>query len=330
MTNGYLKQLRVDIGSFVQAGEVLALLENPELHNEMQAVEAQYLERKKLFSKFREHPLSTPTGTDMEGKKAIYVRLKAIYEKTPQLTTLADVDKAKADYETAKASLETETDRLEAESTKLSAQLRSLRQQLDYLTVRAPFSGVIVSRYADKGAVIQSGLNNPNAMPLFDIQDLQPVRLAIDVAETDAVLLQKDSKVKVNFPDLPNVSLSASVSRIAYGLNETSRTMKVEIDIPNKELKIRSGMYAQVEIASGGHAQAMAVPNEALANAKGQSFIYVVEKGRVKKLVIKTGVRDEKYTEILNGEVKPSDAVVIRGKEFCSDGAAVQARSLTE
>lgn len=286
MTNGFLQQLNTDIGDFVKEGQTLALLENPELLSSKNRIEA-----------------------ELKGKKSIYERLKNVYEKTPQLTTIAELEKAEAEFESAKA------------------QLQNVLQQIGFLNVKAPFSGVIVNRFVDKGAIVQNGLNNSNALPLFEIQDLQPIRLAIDVPETDAILIDKNTKVELTFPELPNSKYSATVSRIAYSLNETTKTMKVEIDLPNNDLKIRSGMYAKVEMKRSGYKDALSVLNEAVGNVKGQSFIYIINKGIVKKVEVKTGIRDETFTEVLSGELKPTDQIVVQGKEFCSDGATVNVKN---
>lgn len=285
MTNGMLREVNVDIGDFVRQGQTLATLDNPELIQQKAKAEA-----------------------DLNGKKSIYERLKSVYEKTPQLTTIAEVEKAQAEYESAKATV------------------NALTAQVGFLNIQSPFAGVIVNRFFDKGATIQNGLNNSNAMPLFEIQDLQPIRLAIDIPETDAVLINKNTKAEITFPELPNGKYIATVSRIAYGLDETTKTMKVEIDLPNKDLKIRAGMYAKVEIQRSGHKDVLSVPNEAIGNVKGQSFVYVVNDGKVKKVEVKTGIRDEKFTELLNAEIKFTDKIVVQGKEFCSDGATVQTK----
>ena len=223
---------------------------------------------------------------------------------------IAEVEKAEADYESTKA------------------QLNGLQSQINFLQVKAPFSGVIVNRFVDKGAIIQSGLTNPNAMPLFELQDLQPIRLTIDVPESDAVLIDKKTKSEITFPELPKSKFTATVSRISYGLDETTKTMKVEIDLPNTDLRIRSGMYAKVNIRQNGHKDALSVPNEAIGNIKGQSFIYLVKNGKVQKVEVKTGLRDEKFTELLIGEIRQTDSIVVQGKEFCSDGALVQTKLL--
>lgn len=289
MVSGMLGELSTDIGDFVKEGQVLATLENPDLVQQKAKAEA-----------------------DLNGKRSIYERLKNVYEKTPQLTTISEVEKAQAEYESARAIL------------------NGLISQVGFLQVKAPFSGIIVNRSFDKGATIQSGLNNSNAIPLFELQDLQPIRLQIEVPESDAVLVNKGTKTEINFPELPNGKFTAIVTRIAYGLNETTKTMKIEIDLPNTDLKIRPGMYAKVDVTRSGHKDALSIPNEAIGNIKGQSFVYIIRNGKAKKVEIKTGIRDDRFTELLTTEITLADKIVVQGKEFCSDGATVQTKELNK
>jgi RND family efflux transporter MFP subunit len=323
MTSGFLDQLNSDIGDFVEEGQTLAVLKNPELISKKMQLEAKFNEQSLMKNWYTRNPESTPLGAEAAGKKAIYERLRSVYEKSPQLTTLAEVDQAKADYEATKANLELDKGRVEAAFLCLNAQLDAVNDQIGFLNIKSPFKGVVFNRFVDRGAIIQSGLNNANAMPLFEIQDLQPIRLTVDISETDAALIDKGTKVEITFPELLDVRLSAIVSRISYGLNETSKTMKAEIDLPNTDLRIRPGMYAKVEMQRSGHKYALSVPNEAIGNVKGQSFIYVVENGVVRKVEVNTGIRDEKFTELLSGGIRTSDKIVIQGKEFCNDGATV-------
>ncbi len=285
MISGYLRQLKADIGTFVKEGQVLAVLENPELLRDKERIEA-----------------------ELKGKQSVYERLKSIYGKTPQLTTIAEVERTEAAYKIARA------------------QLSAVLLQISYLNVKAPFSGVITDRFVDKGAVIQNGLNNNNSTPLFELQDLQPIRLQVEVPETDVILIDRTTKADISFPELPGAKYRATVSRIAYGLNEHTKTMKIEIDIPNTDVKIRPGMYARLEMRSSGHKDVLSVPNEAIGNSKGQSFVYVVVENKVKKINVRTGIRDDKYSELLDAAVKATDKVVVQGKELISDGASVNAK----
>lgn len=119
-------------------------------------------------------------------------------------------------------------------------------------------------------------------MPLFELKDLQPIRLQINIPETDAVLIDI---AEITFPELANSNLSAIFTRNVYSVDET-KTMRVEVDLPNKDFKIRHGMYAKVDIKRSGHQNALSVPNEAIGN-KG-TIIYLCsaewkgKKGRCK------------------------------------------------
>lgn len=287
MTSGLLQQLKADIGDFVKADQVLAILENPELHS----------------SKAR-------LSAELKGKESIYLRLKNIVEKTPQLTRVADVDNAEAEYKSIKA------------------QLDGVLLQIGFLTVKAPFSGVITRRYAHKGAIIQSGMNETDAMPLFELQDIRTIRLRVDVPETDVARLDKNSLADITFPELPEARYSADVTRLAYGLDSATRTMRVEIDIDNVGYTIRPGMYAKVVFKNSQGESVLAVPNEAIGNIQGKSFVFLVKNGKAVKVDVTTGMRDEHYTELLDSTIIARDAVVIRGKELINDGAQVQVKSL--
>lgn len=286
MTGGFLRQLKADIGDFVKSGQVLAILENPDLDSDRMQLAA-----------------------DLKGKKAIYLRLKNIVEKTPQLTNLADVDKARADYESAKA------------------RLYGVSMRITLLTVKAPFAGVITRRYADKGAVIQSGLNETDAMPLFELQDIKTIRLRINVPETDAAAIDKNTTASITFPELPEARYEAAISRQSYGLDSATRTLRVEIDIDNAGYTVRPGMYAKVALASGDKKPVLAVSNEAVGNIKGKSFVFLVRNGKAVKVDVTTGQRDEHFTELPDTALTTRDAVIVRGKELVSDGAQVEVKS---
>lgn len=285
MTGGFLRQLKADIGDFVKAGQVLAILENPDLDSD----------RMRLVA-------------DLNGKKAIYQRLKNIVEKTPQLTMLADVDKAQADYESARA------------------QLDGVLTRIGLLTVKAPFAGIITRRYADKGAAIQSGLNSTLATPLFEVQDIRTLRIRIDVPETDATAIDKNAAA-ITFPELSGTRFEAAVSRLAYGLDSATRTMRVEIDIDNAGYKIRPGMYAKVALEHGQKHSSLVVPNEAVGNIKGKSFVFLVRDGKAVKVEVSTGRRDEHFTELTESAITVQDALIVQGKELVSDGAPVEVKS---
>lgn len=285
MSNGYLKEIRADIGDAVANAQIVALLDNPELFSQKSKLQA-----------------------ELKGKQALYERLKSIYAKTPQLTTVIDVENAEAEYES------------------LKAQLKSIEVQLGYLAVRAPFSGVITNRFVDKGAILQNGLNSANATPIFEVQDINPIRLSVEIPETDVALITKGSRAMVEFPELPDQKIKTTVSRTGFSLNPATRTMEIQFDIPNPNRKIRPGMYAKVSFERGGFKETLSLVNEAIGNLKGESYVYVITQGIAHKIPVKTGTHDEKFTEILNGAVSANDEIVVQGKELCADGTSVKTK----
>lgn len=286
MTNGYLKESRVDIGDMVHQGQILAVLENPELTSQKMKLQA-----------------------ELKGKQALYERLKSIYAKTPELTTVIDVENAQAEYQS------------------LKAQLRSVETQIAYLNVRAPFSGIITGRFVDKGVIVQSSLNSANTTPLYELQDIHPIRISVEVSESDSAMIAKGTPATVTFTDLPDLTLQASVSRTSVGLNPSTRTMEIQLDVPNPDQKIRSSMYATVKFERSASKKALALPNEAIGNLKGESYVYTIKNDQAHKMTLKTGVRDEKYTEILESNITSQDNVIVQGKELCTEGTRVKIKT---
>jgi len=245
-------------------------------------------------------------AADLQAKAAMNTRMQSILHKTPQLTTAADVENAKAAYDMATASY------------------KALNIQIGFLQIRAPFAGIITKRYVSVGDVIQNGLNSAAATGLFDLQNLDPIRLMVDVPETDVETIRKNNNVSVNFAELPDKKFDLTVTRLSYGLSMDSKTMQVEIDMPNKSLKIRPGMYADVNFNRAEQGSVLAVPNAAISTSGGKSFIYLVNHHIVKKLPVKTGRNDVMYTEITAVSLSTTDRVIIKGKELCSDGSRVE------
>lgn len=240
-------------------------------------------------------------------KKSVYDRLKGIYDKTPDLTTQEQVEIAEAEFESA------------------SATLAGTRQQLAFLQLKAPFSGIITKRYVDKGALIQSGVSQAGAQPVVELMETDKLRLQVHIPESDVAAIQEGSKLKILFPELPGQSFETTISRGAGALDPQSKTMLIEVDMDNPEGKLRPGMYARVELEVSSKPDALSVPQPALLAEKNQYFIYVVRDGRAEKIPVRLGVKDKNFIEVLNPDLKPSDRVVVSGKQVISPGQEVEA-----
>ena len=164
----------------------------------------------------------------LKAKKSIYERLKSTREKTPGITPLQLVENAEAEY------------------LSVDASLNAIKDRMNFLSVKAPFTGIITKRLVDHGALVQSGLTEDNPQGIVELQEISPIRLTVPLPESDIAAIEKGMDVTVTFPELPGESFKAKVSRTAEALDPASKTMQVEIDIDNPDGFIKPGMYAKL------------------------------------------------------------------------------------
>jgi membrane fusion protein, multidrug efflux system len=284
MEGGFLSELKKDIGDKVQKGDILAVLNNPELTRE--------LEINKVAKQVAE---------------ANYFRFKKVIAKTPELTTLQEFEKVEATYLMANAKYKATTNR------------DSL------LSIRAPFSGMITTRNVELGTLIQSGINNTNAAALFEIMDMEIIRLTIALPETEVDNISKGMQAEISFMELPGEQFSAQVSRMANAIDNRNKTMKVQLDIPNRNGKIKAGMYANVAIHLQSTGDKISLPNEVLIAIKSEFFILQVKDGIVKRTLIKKGLSNTHFFEVLSNEINENSKVIVEGKAMVKEGMKVKA-----
>ncbi|HHG86201.1 MAG TPA: efflux RND transporter periplasmic adaptor subunit, partial [Bacteroidetes bacterium] len=294
MESGYLRSLNKEIGDQVKNGETIAVLENPELIQQFERAKAELILR-----------------------KSHYERLKGIYDKTPDLTTIQDLEQAKAEFD------------------KSIAEKKALATRIGFLTVRAPFSGVVTARYLDPGAVVQSAVHNGNAMPLVDVMEIDRLRLVLDFPESDLQHVRVGTSLKVTFPEVPGKVLETKVTRMAYALDAISRTMRMEADLTNKDLLLKPGMFAKVSIHLKNEAEALTVPLIAVTSIKNQQFIFRVRDGRVEKLQVVLGLENEMEVEVRvaakeTRKLGAQDEIIVKGKGQAGEGQAVIAKQMVE
>jgi RND family efflux transporter MFP subunit len=315
MEGGMLIQMRKDIGDKVNRGDILAKLVNPVIDGE--AVSAS-LEAQAVSTKIQS------TVSELKGLKAIaeamqslYNRLRSTYIKTPALTPIIEVEKAKGEVLQAQAAVETMETKLQISKTNLAIaenKKKVARKRTSFLTISAPFNGIISKRFVDRGAIIQSGLSENNAQALFEIQEINPIRLTIPVPESDAVGIQKGMEVEVTLPELSGKSFITKVSRTSNVLDPVSKTMQVEIDLKNLDGKILSGMYAKVLLQIKSRENILSLPIMAKVSHKNENYVLAVMDGKVKRIPVKIGLSNQDYFEVLNNEITSETLVIIQGK----------------
>ena len=216
-------------------------------------------------------------NAELDAKKAIYDRLQKTYDKTPAITPLQLLEDAKAEFLSAKAKRDAVNDRM------------------GFLNVKAPFSGTITKRMVDVGALVQSGIVESNARPMFEMQEVDPIRLVIPFPEANAAAVKKGMEAVITFPELPGDPITGKISRTSNALDPASKTMEVQIDISNSAGDIKPGMYAKVDMQMESRDEVLSLPVQAQFIYQDEHFLLVVEDNVVKRIPLRKGLANKDF-----------------------------------
>ena len=284
---GYLKRMSVDKGDKVVKGQLLAVLDAPEVEQQFQQAQADY-----------------------KIKSLTYGRLLKVWRENPDVIAKQDLDVAQASAEGAKHLMD------------------NRRTLYEYTKVEAPFDGTITARFADPGTMIQSGAGSATqAAPLYTLMDLDQVRVYVSVPQEAAHLAKPGVPATLTLKELPDNTLHGAITRTTEALDPATRTLLVEIDLPNEQRLLQPGMFVSVTLALERHPQALSVPPSAIAQAaagSSRSMVFVVNQGTVTMKPVTTGIDDGMGIEIKEGLSDEEDVVVV-GKTGLKDGAPVRA-----
>ena len=282
---GYLKTIPVDKGDQVKEGALIADLEAPELSADLARAKA-----------------------ELEVAELEYKRLSDSSKKAPDLVVPQAVDNARAKLDVARASVE----RTEA--------------LLRYVHITAPFAGTITRRMFDPGAFIPaaaSGSASQNSA-IVTLSDFTRVRVQVAIPELESALIKPELPVRVAVDGLAGKTFEGKITRFSYALDEATRTMLVESELPNPGLDLRPGMYATVRIGIEHKNDALLVPAEAVLVEKAGSSVFVPAEGKAKKTRIQTGFNDGSNLEIVSG-LKAEEPIILLGKRSLADGQPIKA-----
>lgn len=310
---GYLKSIAVDRGDWVKANDVLAEIEVPEMLADMERYQAELN---------RSEAESARAEAEAQLAEIEQERVRKAQEKAPDLVMPLGVDKAKAQFEVAKAQRAVARSNYEVGR----ANLKRLETLMGYSKIVAPFDGVVTGRWVDVGAFIPAATSSSAARSaaVVTVMDFSRVRIEVAIPEPEVPLVKKDLPVKVTVEELPGRVFDGKITRFAYALDEPTKTMMTEIEIPNPDHALRPGMYAGCEITLEQKAGAQLLPAEALITEKNKSFVFAYRDGKAARLPVKTGFDDGISVEILEG-LKPNEAVIVAGKQAVTDGQIVNA-----
>lgn len=232
----------------------------------------------------------------------------------------AQAEATKASLEAARAVLAA----AHAAVTVAEANVKRTESLADFTRLAAPFAGIVTARFVDLGAFVPAATAGGAAQSaaVVTVMDFNTVRVQVAVTELEAALVAKGQPVKVALDGLPGKVFEGTVTRFAGALDEATRTMLVEAELPNPGHALRPGMYATVRVGVEKHTDVMLVPSEALVMEKANAFVFVADGGKAKKTSVKIGFNDGAKVEVISG-LAATAKVILVGKTALADGQAV-------
>ncbi len=286
--NGFVKQLFVDRGSIVKKGQLLVVLEAPEMESQLQAANSQYL-------RAQENAVAS---------KEKYERLKEA-AKEPGSVSPLDLDDANSKMKADQAMAQSEHSNVDA-----------VRTMQGYLRIYAPFDGMIIQRNISPGALVAPG--KATDQPMLIIQDIHKMRLTVDIPEDYVDKVDLNQPVTFTFNAMPGHQQTAKISRSANALG-SMRSEAIEIDVANKTGQLKPGMYAEVTIPMLTGAKSLLVPNSAIIRSTEREYVVKDSAGKASLVNVKEGLVSNDSTEVF-GSLKANNKVVLHASDEIRQG----------
>ncbi len=280
---GYLKTIKVDKGDRVREGQVLAVLDSPELDHQVENARATY-ELQKIT----------------DDRNQMLLRTGVVAEQTADDSHAAMVEAVEA--------------------------LNQLIAMQTYEIVKAPFDGIVTARNVDPGAMIPQATvsTTGSGAPILTMATLTPLRIYADVPQSAAPFIKDGDKVTVTVGEYPGRPFPGTVTRRSTALDAGSRTMRVEVDLENRDTALLPGMYAIVALAVATPSSVPMVPDDALIFHGGKVLVPVIRDGRMHLAEVTLGYDNGINVEITSG-ISDSDVVAVNVGQSAREGEIVQA-----
>jgi len=288
-----MKTINVDKGDHVKAGQVIAIIESPETDKQVADARTFYW---------------IQNVTDVRNQEL--VAQQVVPQQTADQTHSAMLQ-AKAAYQ------------------------QQLAMQ-EYEVVRAPLDGIVTARFVDPGTLIPAATApvtaTPNAVfqptnntssPIVSLASQTPLRIYAFVPQTFSSLIKDGDPATVTVIDYPGRNFTGTVTRHPEALDQTTRTMQVEVDLPNQDRSLFPGMYANMKMTARVTSSNLSVPDDALVFRNDKIYLPVVRDNHLKLIEVTLG-HDDGYTVEVSGDLRPSEQIAVNVGEAARDGEPVQ------
>lgn len=292
--NSFVKKLYADVGSQVTTGQMLALMEAPELSSQLAAAQSR-----------------------LKAQEALYIASKANYDRlyqtsqTPGTISQNDLDQALAKMN---------SDYAQFEAAKSSYQ--EVSNTRDYLEIKAPFSGVITARNVNTGAYVGPS-GKGSEFPMFTLQQQSKLRLVVSVPEAFTGFLKAGNKITFTVRSMPNEKFTAQVSRLAGALDTRLRSERIEMDVFNDNKKLLPGMVAEVNMPTPSRDSTFIVPKSALVNSTEKIFVVRITNNKAEWVDVKFGREANGKIEVY-GNLNVNDTILKTATDEIRNGSEVK------
>ena len=312
--DGYIAKIYVDKGDLVKASQLLVEIDHTDYIHALNQAKANLLSAK-----------AKVVQQDAAVRNAALTldRMQALIKD--QFVSQQDLDTALVNRDAAVAL----QDSLRAQVQQMTVALAQAETNLAYSYIRAPFAGYIAERNLDPGAYVSGTTASTSTVSrgILSVHDVETVRTLIEVVEKDVPLVQIGQRADVRAEAYPNEVFEGRVTRIVQALNRATRTMTVEVDLPNKDHRLKGGMFARVEVLVGKHPQAIQIPLDAVSRLEESQYVYVVKDGKAHQVPVELGARAENRVEVVKG-LAGDEQLIVSGKDLVSEGIPVQTQPM--
>lgn len=278
--SSFVKEIRVDRGSNVKKGDILAILDAPELLSQL-----------------------AEAASKLSAKEAAYRASRSTYNRLLEASRTAGA--------VSPNDLETNLSKMQADSGEWNSSLsnyKAIKNIESYLTIVAPFDGIITERNVHPGAFV-GPTGNGSERPLLKLAQQDKLRLTVAVPEIYTGKIKQNGKINFCVNALPGKIFTANVSRISGGLEEKIRSEMIEMDIANSSHELLPGMYANVEIKLINDRTSFVIPKHALVTTTEKLFVIKIVNGKTINVEVRTGNETADKIEIF-GNLNSGDIIV--------------------
>jgi RND family efflux transporter MFP subunit len=342
--SGYIRHIHADRGDFVKAGQLLVEIDDQELQASAEQARATLVSGQAGL----EMASSTLEGNraNIENQRANLAKARAVADNDTRqaermktlfergLVSATDWENARTNGESSRANVQSAEAQLRVAQVQIvtsesqvrlsQAQVETYRAALHLAETNlantrllAPFAGYIAQRNLDPGAAVsaQSAGTNTASVGILSIQDIETVKVQIEVPERDIARVRVGSAVRLAVDPYQGEAFTGSVARVVHNLDPRSRTMGVEVEIPNPGGRLKPGMFARVEVMVETRTGALTIPTEALRLGEAKPSVMVVRDGVVDAVPVELGATDTRGIEVVKG-LAEQDQVVLQGKDL--------------